>query len=102
MDVVAVDDIWLESIFLHYPTERGLCVIIDISKFPWKCFKWITPYNVKIAVKKIQTLPFKDFQFHVVKKHAMMHAVVKIIWPLLPEYLKQMVGEIQPLIVSIV
>lgn len=91
-DVIAVDDIWLESILMNQQvTEKGLCVIIDIANFPWKQIKWLTPYNLKVAVRKLTCLPFKEYRFHVVNDSMMIQAAIKIIWRFLPEYIKEMV-----------
>lgn len=90
-DMVAVDDIWIESILLKFASANGLCVLIDIANLPWRALKWLTPHNIKIALRKIQCLPFKDYRFHVVNDSMLVHAAIKIIWPFLPEHLKDMV-----------
>ncbi|XP_066141815.1 clavesin-2-like isoform X2 [Euwallacea fornicatus] len=88
LEIVAVDDIWIESILLNSPSEKGLCVLVDIANFHLKSVKWLTPHNIKTAVKKIQCLPFKDYRFHVVNNHMMVKPVVKILWPFLPDSIK--------------
>lgn len=94
LDVVSVDDIWLESVILGNPeyAEKGLCVIIDIYNFSLKMIKWMTPDVVKKSVKKLQTFPFKEYRFHVVNNSYLIHAGIKLIMPFLPQYIKDMVS----------
>ncbi|XP_066251059.1 retinaldehyde-binding protein 1-like [Euwallacea similis] len=91
LEIVAVDDIWIESILLNFPSEKGLCVLVDIANLPLKSLKWLTPHNIKTAVKKIQCLPFKDYRFHVVNNHMMVKPAIKILWPFLPSSIKDVV-----------
>ncbi|KAF7267921.1 hypothetical protein GWI33_018871 [Rhynchophorus ferrugineus] len=91
-DVVAVDDIWIESLLISNPNcKNGLCVIIDIANYSWRLIKWMTPHNIKIGLKKLQSIPLKEYRFHVVNQSAMISATIKLIWPLLPDYIKKMV-----------
>ncbi|KAJ8960658.1 hypothetical protein NQ314_006050 [Rhamnusium bicolor] len=96
IDVVAVDDIWIESILAKDPelSGKGLSVIVDIANYPWKMIRWMTPENIKLSVKKMQSLPFKDFRIHIVNKSFLIHATIKIIWPFLPSRLKDMVQDL--------
>ncbi|KAJ8944519.1 hypothetical protein NQ318_011777 [Aromia moschata] len=93
LDVVGVDDVWIESLLLTNPqvAEKGLCVIFDIANYPWNMIKWFTPDRIKLSLKKMQSLPFKDYRFHFVNNATVIHAVIKIIWPFLPEHFKQMI-----------
>lgn len=97
LDIIALDDIWLESVLLENPenAEKGLCVIIDIYNYSWKMLKWMTPEVVKNSVKKIQTLPFKDYRFHIVNNSYLINAVMKLIMPFLPQYIKDMVSNVK-------
>ncbi|KAH1013721.1 hypothetical protein HUJ04_002675 [Dendroctonus ponderosae] len=91
LDVIAVDDIWIESILLNSDPEKGLCVLLDIANLPWKSIKWLTPHNIMVGLKKLQCLPFKDFRFHVVNNSFILNAALKIVWPFLPEDIKKTV-----------
>ncbi|XP_030761154.1 uncharacterized protein LOC115886207 [Sitophilus oryzae] len=91
-DVVAVDDIWLESIILNSKAcKQGLCVIVDIANYPWRMIKWLTPHNIKLSLRKLESIPIKEYRFHIVNQATMIHAAIKLTWPLLPEYIKEMV-----------
>lgn len=94
LDVVSVDDIWLESVLIGKPeyAGKGLCVIIDIHNYSWKMLKWLTPDIVKNCVRKLQTMPYKDYRFHIVNKSYLINTVMKFILPFLPQYIKDMVS----------
>lgn len=98
LDVVSIDDIWLESVLLDNKeyAEKGLCVIVDIHNYSWKMMKWVTPEIVKNSVKKLQTLPYRDYRFHIVNKSYLINAVMKLILPFLPQYIKDMVSIQKP------
>ncbi|XP_050309327.1 retinaldehyde-binding protein 1-like isoform X2 [Anthonomus grandis grandis] len=91
MDIIAVDDIWLESILMKNASETGLCVVMDIDNLPFRALKWLTPHNVKTGLKKLQCLPFKDYRFHIVNDSIMFKAAINLIWPFVPENIKKMV-----------
>ncbi|KAG5872754.1 hypothetical protein JTB14_016191 [Gonioctena quinquepunctata] len=93
LDVIAVDDIWLEYLYNKDPeiTGKGLCVIMDMADYSWKLLKWCRPENVKVGVQKILALPFEDFKVHIVNNSFFANALIKLVWPFLPEKLKKMV-----------
>ncbi|CAH1953935.1 unnamed protein product [Acanthoscelides obtectus] len=91
-DVVPVDDFYLEALMLDdCVAKKGLCVIVDIANFPWRVMKWLTPHNIAMCIKRILTMPIKEYRFHVVNDSFLIHAAIKIIWPFLPQYLKNSV-----------
>ncbi|CAG9864375.1 unnamed protein product [Phyllotreta striolata] len=91
-DVVAVDDFFVEALFLSDGSiDKGLCVIVDISNFSLKLMKWLTPGNIKIAVKRILSMPIKEFHYHVVNSSLLINVAIKIVWPFLPQQIKEAV-----------
>ncbi|KAJ8911531.1 hypothetical protein NQ315_005901 [Exocentrus adspersus] len=65
-DVVPVDDFFMELLLATYPeSKNGVCVIVDISNFPWNLLKWLTPHNIKTALKRMHTMPIKEYKFHI-------------------------------------
>lgn len=94
LDVVSIDDIWLEYVLLDKPeyAGKGLCVIVDIHNYSWKMLKWLTPDIVRNCVRKLQTMPYRDYRFHIVKKSHLINTVMKFILPFLPQYIKDMVS----------
>lgn len=93
-DIIGVDDIWIESVLTSNPclAQKGLCVIMDVANYPWKMLKWLTPEYIKLCIKKIVALPFKDYRFHLVNTSVVVHVAIKITWPILPAYMKEMVS----------
>nr|CAI5834068.1 unnamed protein product [Callosobruchus analis] len=64
-NVVALDDFFLEVLIMDDCVARkGLCVIVDIANFPWRVMKWLTPHNIAMCVKRILTMPIKEYRFH--------------------------------------
>ncbi|XP_056635124.1 retinaldehyde-binding protein 1-like isoform X1 [Diorhabda sublineata] len=92
-DVVAVDDVWIESILNENPevAAKGLCVIMDIKDQHWKLTKWLQPDIIKQSIMKIDNLPFKNFKVHVVNNSWWISIAIKIVWPFLPQKLKDMI-----------
>ncbi|KAJ8932715.1 hypothetical protein NQ318_012640, partial [Aromia moschata] len=92
-DVVMVDELFIESLLASNPKIRnGLSVILDISNFPWSIIKWLTPNNIKTALRRIHTMPIKEYKYHVVNNSLPIHVAVNIIWPFLPQYVKDSVS----------
>ncbi|KAL1500924.1 hypothetical protein ABEB36_006343 [Hypothenemus hampei] len=92
LDVVSVDDIWIEWILMRFSAAQGLCVLVDLADLSWRLLKWITPQNIKISVKKLRCQPFKDYRFHVVNSNSLMvQTTINVFWPLLPDDIKEMV-----------
>ncbi|CAG9862256.1 unnamed protein product [Phyllotreta striolata] len=91
-DVVAVDDVWIESILMERPeaAAKGLCVIIDIKDQSWKLSKWMQPNLIKQSIRKTDNLPFKDFKVHVVNNSWWISIGIKMMWPFLPQKFKDM------------
>ncbi|CAH1105880.1 unnamed protein product [Psylliodes chrysocephalus] len=88
-DVVAVDDFFVETLFLlNSGIENGLCVVIDISNFSLKLTRWLTPSNINVAVKRILSMPIKEFKYHVINSSLMIHVGIRILWPFLPKMIK--------------
>ncbi|XP_018569349.1 alpha-tocopherol transfer protein-like [Anoplophora glabripennis] len=92
-DMIGIDDILLESVLASKPriAQKGLCVIMDVADYPWKMLKWLTPENIKLCIRKIMALPFKDYRIHIVNTSVVIHVAIKITWPLLPAYIKEMI-----------
>lgn len=94
LDIVAVDDIWLESILSKQPESaaKGLCVILDIKDQSWKLSKWLHPHNIRQSVKKLDSLPFKDYRVHVVNNVWWISLGIKLLWPFMPQRFKNVVS----------
>ncbi|KAK6623161.1 hypothetical protein RUM43_009013 [Polyplax serrata] len=79
-----LQDLFLECILDDENAQKhGLSVIVDLKNFSWTLLKWLTPSNVCIAVKKVESLPFKKIEFHVVNTSAVIKAAIKLVWPFL-------------------
>lgn len=93
-DIAEVDDIFLEFFHISDPlvAKKGVCTIIDIDNFSWRLLKWCAPQHSKVASKKMQALPFRDYRVHIVNESFVMQAAVKLVFPFLPEYIKKMVN----------
>lgn len=93
LDVVAVDDVWIESILNQHPevAAKGLCVIMDIKDQHWKLMKWMQPDIIRQSIMKIDNLPFKNFKVHVVNNSWWISIAIKIVWPFLSQKLKDMI-----------
>jgi hypothetical protein len=93
LDVIRIDDYWLEYI-VDDPNlrENGLCVIVDLKNLSLRMMKWSTPYLVRTFLKKLQVLPIKEYRFHVVNSSFVANTFIKIIWPLVNDRLKKMVS----------
>lgn len=94
LDIAVVDDIFLEFIALNDPlvSKKGICVIIDMANYNWRLLKWLAPEYVKIGTKKLQSLPYKEWRYHVVNNSFIVNVALKLVWPFLPEHLKKMVS----------
>ncbi|XP_023014177.2 retinaldehyde-binding protein 1 [Leptinotarsa decemlineata] len=92
-DVLALDDLWLEFVLTKNPrvTKNGFCMIMDMENCSWKLVKWMSPENVKIGVKKLEALPFNVLKVHVVNNSFVVNTIVRMMWPFLPEKIKNMV-----------
>ncbi|CAG9832434.1 unnamed protein product [Diabrotica balteata] len=91
-DLVAIDDCYVEGMFLENPgIEQGMCVIIDVANFPYKVTKWATPYNISSCLKRIYSMPVRDYRYHIVNSSIWVNLLIKIIWPFLPQYVKEQV-----------
>lgn len=93
LDVVAVDDIWIEYILNKHPeaAAKGLCVIMDIKDQSWKLSRWIQPHNIRNSLKKVDNLPFKEYKVHVVNNSWWISIAIKLIWPFMPQRIKDMI-----------
>ncbi|XP_018569350.1 retinaldehyde-binding protein 1 [Anoplophora glabripennis] len=88
-DVVPVDDFFIEYLLSTDPAyQHGICVIIDVSNLPWNILKWLTPGNIKVALRRMQTMPLKEYKIHVVNSSRILNIAVNIIWPFLPQQIK--------------
>ncbi|KAJ8960657.1 hypothetical protein NQ314_006049 [Rhamnusium bicolor] len=88
-DVVSVDDIFMEWLLANDPaTRNGISIIIDISNFSWNLMRWLTPSNIKIILRRIQTMPVKQFKYHLVNSSLLIHAAINIIWPFLSPHIR--------------
>lgn len=72
--------------------ENGVSVIFDMENLPWKILTWATPKNVKIEVELVNCYPCKDIKVHIVKTSFVLDLAIKVIWPLLPANIKEMVN----------
>lgn len=88
---VAVDDIWIESIIDEMPIRNGLCVIVDIRDIPYSMLKWCTPQNVKVIVQRLDSYPISNYIFHVVNNAFLMNIGFNLVWPFLPDHIKETV-----------
>lgn len=96
-DIVPIEDMWAEALLTEpnsVITTKGICVIIDIANFSWTCMKWATPHNIKTVLRRIHSMPVKEFKFHVVNDSLLVHAAIRIIWVFLPKHIKDGVSQI--------
>lgn len=91
LENIAIDDIWIESILDEMPIRNGLCVIVDISGLPYSILKWCTPQNVKVTVKRLDSYPVINYVFHVVNNAFLVNIGINLVWPFLPDHLKNKV-----------
>lgn len=91
MDLVAVTDLLLELLLENPAAQNGLCVIIDIKGLKFKLCKWFTPHNIRMGVKRVESMPFKNYRIHVVNSSYYVQPLMKVMWPFLPEYLKNVI-----------
>ncbi|KAF2884153.1 hypothetical protein ILUMI_22012 [Ignelater luminosus] len=84
-------DMWFESI-LDNPIVQtnGVNIIIDTNAYSWRLFRWLTPTNMRIAVKKLDVCPIKEVLLHVVNTSFLINASIKLLWPFLNDRLKNM------------
>lgn len=72
--------------------ENGMSIIFDMGNFPWKALKWLTPRNIQTEVALINSYPCKDIKIHIIKASFILDIAIKIVWPLLPAHIKEMVN----------
>lgn len=93
-EIIPVEEFWAES-YLTDPNSvlatKGVCIIFDIANFSWKLMKYATPHIIKMAVLKVQSLPIKDYKFHVVNDSFLVHSAIKIVWVFLPKFIQDSV-----------
>lgn len=86
-------EVWLESIMDDPITQaNGLSTIIDLNGYSWRLFKWVTPTNIKMVAKRVDTYPVKELLLHIVNTSFLLSATLKLIWPFLNDRLKNMVS----------
>ncbi|KAF5274936.1 hypothetical protein FQR65_LT04277 [Abscondita terminalis] len=71
--------------------QNGLSIIFDVLNVPWKLIQWMTPHNIKMAVKLLENYPLKEIIIHVVNKSYLVQIGVNIVWPFLSEERKEMI-----------
>ncbi|XP_028132349.1 alpha-tocopherol transfer protein isoform X2 [Diabrotica virgifera virgifera] len=93
MDVIAAEEIWFEYILSRHPEKagKGLCMLVDVSGYSWKLFKWLTPSALSNGRRKIDAIPFKEIQVHIVNHSLMVDVALKLAWPFVPEERKKTV-----------
>ncbi|CAG9832748.1 unnamed protein product [Diabrotica balteata] len=91
MDAVQVEEIWFEYILSRHPekAEKGLCMLVDVSGYNWKLFKWLTPSALTNGRRKTDCIPFKEIQVHLVNHAIMVDVAIKLVWPFVPEERKK-------------
>ncbi|KAF5274934.1 hypothetical protein FQR65_LT04275 [Abscondita terminalis] len=88
-------ELWVEYLAEDYKTQsNGISVILDMKDYSWKLFRWLSPTNIRIAVRKIDTYPLKEVVIHVVNTSFLLNASLKLIWPFMNERIKRMVFEL--------
>ncbi|KAG5872753.1 hypothetical protein JTB14_016190 [Gonioctena quinquepunctata] len=92
-DILALDDFWYEYILCTDPktAAKGLSLVYDVKNYSFKMMKWLRPDNIRISLKKMEALPFKEIKFHVVNSSFLINTVTKIVWPFLPDSMKKRV-----------
>lgn len=86
---------WMETVMDDPEVQAvGLCVLIDLSGYSWKIFKWLTPHNLKVCSKLLDLYPVKQFKMHVVNTSILVNASIKLMWPFLSQRIKDMVRRI--------
>lgn len=89
-----MDQMWLETVMDDPEIQAaGVCVLIDLSGYSWKIFKWLTPHNLKVCTKLLDLYPVKQFKMHVVNTSILVNASIKLVWPFLSQRIKDMVRE---------
>lgn len=93
VDLLAVSDIFGEY-FLQLPEvlTKGVCGIVDIKGLRWKCIKWATPHNILTGLKRLETMPLKNYRVHIINTSLIVNAFLTIIIPFLPQYIKDVVN----------
>lgn len=89
-EVNQLECVWFESV-LDDPQvqEYGLCLLVDVSGFSWKLLKWLTPVNMRRAIRKLENIIVKDATFHVVRCSTFAKIAINMIWPFMPELIKE-------------
>ncbi|KAF5300277.1 hypothetical protein FQA39_LY11134 [Lamprigera yunnana] len=83
-------ELWIEQLTGDIKTQSsGVSVILDMKDYSLKLFKWLTPSNIRIAVKRIELYPIKNLVIHVVNTSYLLNASVKLIWPFMNKALKE-------------
>ncbi|KAG5872752.1 hypothetical protein JTB14_016189 [Gonioctena quinquepunctata] len=93
-DIVHVKDMFGELVLSESPpaaAKHGVCVLVDVSNFSWKLMGWLSPHNIKIILKRVTSLPVKEYRFHVINNSFLISAAITFIWPFLPQYIKDMI-----------
>lgn len=84
---------WFESALNDLETqENGICIIVDMNGYSWRLLRWLTPGNVKLCNRALQTYPCKEFVFHVVNTSILLNASIRLIWPFLNGDIKKQVN----------
>ncbi|KAL0274465.1 UNVERIFIED_CONTAM: hypothetical protein PYX00_006879 [Menopon gallinae] len=83
-------DIFIEVITDDEEAQRkGVCVIVDVRDVSWKMMKWLTPGNIRVAVRKAETIPVKKIAYHVVNPNIILNLALKVILPFLSSAIKE-------------
>lgn len=87
-----IDQMWFESVLEDPETQAtGISVIIDMSGYSWKLFRWITPTVLKMTGKTAEIYPCKEFVYHIVNTSFWVNATAKLFWPFLSQDIKKQI-----------
>ncbi|XP_056648837.1 clavesin-1-like [Diorhabda sublineata] len=92
-DLVILQDLCCEGIFINNMdiSMKGLCIIVDAANIPLNVIKWATPHIIKTSIKRIYSMPIKDFRYHIVNTTTFFNIILQIVWPFLPQHIKEQI-----------
>ncbi|XP_057671861.1 clavesin-1-like [Diorhabda carinulata] len=92
-DLVILQDLCCEGIFINNMdiSMKGLCIIVDVANIPLNVIKWATPHIIKTSIKRIYSMPIKDFRYHIVNTTTFLNIIMQLVWPFLPQHIKEQI-----------
>jgi hypothetical protein len=85
-----VDDLWLEMAMEEEETQKnGLAIIVDMEGYSWKLFRWLTPQNINVGLRKFYNLTFQSIDIHVVNTSFLLNTSIALVFPFLDSKTKE-------------